>query len=82
MWASVLPWGSGCTERVEKNIDNCTYSFFAFIALKVREFVENNLSWGLLAVIDGMTAELSLIIIGRLMNGLWRRKKDFGTACR
>ena len=35
--------------------------------LKVREFLENNLSWGLLAAIDGMAAILSLLIIGMLM---------------
>ena len=35
--------------------------------LKVREFLENNLSWGLLVAIDGMAAKLSLLIIGRLM---------------
>lgn len=44
--------------------------------LKVREFLENNLSWGLLVAIDGMAAKLSLLIIGRLMekkNTLGRR---------
>lgn len=46
--------------------------------LKVREFVENNLSWGLLVAIDGMGAKLSLLIIARLME---KKKKDFGTAC-
>jgi len=46
--------------------------------LKVREFLENNLSWGLLAAIDGMAAKLSLLIIGMLME---KKKKDFGTAC-
>ena len=35
--------------------------------LKVREFLENNLSWGLLAAIDGMASKLSLLIIGMLM---------------
>lgn len=35
--------------------------------LKVREFLENNLSWGLLVAIDGMAAKLSLLIIGMLM---------------
>lgn len=47
--------------------------------LKVREFLENNLSWGLLAAIDGMAAKLSLLIIGMLMEK--KKKKDFGTAC-
>lgn len=47
--------------------------------LKVREFLENNLSWGLLAAIDGMASKLSLLIIGMLMEK--KKKKDFGTAC-
>lgn len=44
--------------------------------LKVREFLENNLSWGLLAAIDGMAAKLSLLIIGMLMEK--KKKKTLG----
>lgn len=43
--------------------------------LKVREFLENNLSWGLLAAIDGMASKLSLLIIGMLME---KKKKTLG----
>lgn len=44
--------------------------------LKVREFLENNLSWGLLAAIDGMAAKLSLLIIGMLMEKKKKRLWD------
>lgn len=44
--------------------------------LKVREFVENNLSWGLLVAIDGMAAKLSLLIIGMLMEKKKKRLWD------
>ena len=44
--------------------------------LKVREFLENNLSWGLLAAIDGMASKLSLLIIGMLMEKKKKRLWD------
>lgn len=44
--------------------------------LKVREFLENNLSWGLLVAIDGMAAKLSLLIIGMLMEEKKKRIWD------
>lgn len=46
------------------------------MVLKVREFLENNLSWGLLVAIDGMAAKLSLLIIGMLMEK--KKKKTLG----
>jgi len=44
--------------------------------LKVREFLENNLGWGLLVAIDGMAAKLSLLIIGRFMEEKKKRLWD------